>query len=394
MAAAVPIAGTAGLAVLLLAMWLEHRTELTLPAPTGPFGVTRVIETWTDQSRPDALAELTSARTALVVWAWLPTSEAAGAVADYVPARLREELVKRQGALLSGFLMRDLSRVRAHSRESAAPSVRVARPVIILRAGLGALTAQYTTLAEDLASHGYVVVGFDAPYRTGVVVLPDGGVVIRPSHLNPETLAGPAADQLLEKLTLAWASDIGFVIDRLTAANAASSGPFAGQLDLARIGVIGHSLGGASAAQFCHDDSRCRAGVDMDGALHGTVVRDGLRQPFMFVSSDHGNRNDSADRRISGEIQSVFERLPAETRAAIVIEGADHFSFTDQLLTRSRLIRTVMGVRLEPRRGLEITANLLRSFLDLHLNGAPQRTFTEMTARYPEIRADFGKQWR
>ena len=26
-----------------------------------------------------------------------------------------------------------------------------------------------STLAEDLASHGYVVVGFDAPYRTGFV---------------------------------------------------------------------------------------------------------------------------------------------------------------------------------------------------------------------------------
>jgi hypothetical protein len=48
-----------------------------------------------------------------------------------------------------------------------------------MRAGLADLTTDYTTLAEDLASHGYVVVGFDAPYRSGVVVLPGGRVIGR-----------------------------------------------------------------------------------------------------------------------------------------------------------------------------------------------------------------------
>jgi predicted dienelactone hydrolase len=47
------------------------------------------------------------------------------------------------------------------------------------------LTIDFTTLAEDLASHGYVVVGFDAPYRTFVVVLPDNRVVIRPQRTIP-----------------------------------------------------------------------------------------------------------------------------------------------------------------------------------------------------------------
>jgi hypothetical protein len=36
--------------------------------------------------------------------------------------------------------------------------------------------AQLPTLAEDLASHGYIVVGFDA-LRTGRVVFPDGRVM-------------------------------------------------------------------------------------------------------------------------------------------------------------------------------------------------------------------------
>jgi hypothetical protein len=35
-----------------------------------------------------------------------------------------------------------------------------------MRGGASAPVANYSTLAEDLASHGFVVVGFDAPYRT------------------------------------------------------------------------------------------------------------------------------------------------------------------------------------------------------------------------------------
>lgn len=46
--------------------------------------------------------------------------------------------------------------------------------------------ASYTTLAEDLASRGYVVVGFDAPFRTTLVVLPDGTIRARTRENDPE----------------------------------------------------------------------------------------------------------------------------------------------------------------------------------------------------------------
>jgi len=49
----------------------------------------------------------------------------------------------------------------------------------------------YSTLAEDLASHGYVVVAFDAPYRTGQVVFPDGRVIAR----TPETTRNSSREQ-------------------------------------------------------------------------------------------------------------------------------------------------------------------------------------------------------
>src|SRR5262249_28356102 len=106
-------------------------------------------------------------------------------------------------------------------------------PVVIMRGGASSGVLNYTALAEDLASHGYVVVGFDAPYRTGRVVFPDGRVIAETPENNPELCAGPARDPCINRLLAAWTADIGFVLDRLDRLNATDpSGRFTGRLDM------------------------------------------------------------------------------------------------------------------------------------------------------------------
>ena len=81
-----------------------------------------------------------------------------------------------------------------------------------------------------------------------------------------DLVGGPQADQLANKLVQAWTADTGFALDQLERLNASDpSGRFLGRLDMQRVGVFGHSLGGATALLFCHDDSRCKAGIDVDG---------------------------------------------------------------------------------------------------------------------------------
>jgi len=259
-----------------------------------------------------------------------------------------------------------------------------------MRAGAGALTTDFTTLAEDLASHGYVVVGFDAPYRTGVVVLPDGGVVKRPSSNDPEDLPAGQADRLINKLLGMWVDDAKFVVDQLQQLNASdSSGRFIGRLDLQRLGMFGHSFGGAQALQFCHDDSRCKAGIDLDGAPYGTVVQDSLKQPFLFLVSDHSREmSNPASGRIVANFHSIYDRLP-NGREFLVIRGANHFSFSDQMLLKSQyIIRLLRGLgfgRLEGRRGLAITAEYVHTFFDVHLKDAPPEQLTGISRKYPEV---------
>jgi predicted dienelactone hydrolase len=271
---------------------------------------------------------------------------------------------------MATLVWRDLAVVHAHSIADAPLSTaRQSYPVVILRGGLGALTTQYTTLAEEIASHGYAVVGFDAPYRSGVVVFPDGRVITRPPSLNLETMSEADAERLAARLLDAWVRDIGFVVDRLP------SSRFGSRLDLQRVAVAGHSLGGASAVQFCHDDPRCGAAVDIDGRLFGSVVHDGLQRPLMILLSDH-NETDPTSRRIKAEIESVYGRVPPDRRAMLALHGANHFTFSDQWLVANpvlvRILRTIGVLGLEPRRGLALTGEAVCRFLDVQLRGNPR----------------------
>jgi len=390
--AALAIFAVVGLTVLSALLWREHKTEITLPSPTGHFAVGRTTYTWVNNAQTDELAPSSGAKREVVVWIWYPTTAATSAApVEYLTAPWRLALAQHSGVLKSQIFTRDLSLVRAHSTpDPDISSEQRSYPVVIMRAGGGALTTDYTTLAEDLASHGYIVVGFDAPYRTFVVVLPDNRVVIRPPTNDPENLQADQANRLINRLLLMWTSDTAFVMSQLQDLNAADpSGKFTGRLDMQRLGMFGHSFGGATALQFCHDDSHCKAGIDIDGAPYGVVVQEGLKQPFMFILSDHSRElSDPDSRKVRADFQSIYDRLP-NGRLFITIRGANHFSFSDQMLLKSHyligLLRLLGLGGLEGRRGLTITTEYVHTFFDVYLKDAPAALLNKSPQLYPEV---------
>ena len=394
---AVALLALLAIPVLLGLMWLDHERETTLPTPTGPFAVGRGTYVWSDPAQADTMAPQPSTKRELLAWIWYPAvpRQPSQTIDDYLPAPWRTALERQSGALLTQFLTRDLSRVRAHSiRDAEISPQQRSYPVVFMRAGLAALTTDYTTLAEDLASHGYVVVGFDAPYRSFVVVFPDGRVIARTAQNNADLLGGLQQEQLANKLLRAWSADVGFAMNQLEWLNASDpSGRFLGRLDMQRVGVFGHSLGGATALQFCHDDSRCKAGIDVDGAPLGSVVADGVTQPFMFLLSDHRGESDAGEpeaiRQAGANIHSIYDRLPGDRRLMIMIRGAGHYGFSDNgAMLKSplvmRVLRTVGVVRLDGRHQVALAAHYISAFFDVYLKGAPA---SELKSRpeYPEI---------
>ena len=398
-----------GALVFLFAyLWWEHSRPLDLPTPTGHFAVGRASYIWVNGNVLDELSPNGADRETVVAWIWYPAaSDARSLRADYFPSAWQTALARHSGILLSDFLTHDPKRVNVHSAmdapvfgdrtsSAALPSTVAASssyPVVILRAGAAAFSTDYTTLAEDLASHGFVVVGLDAPYRTGLVVLANGRVIERTERANLDLQDDAGARQLAEKLLPMWTQDIRFVLDRLQQLNAGDGGGrFTGRLDLHRLGIFGHSFGGAQALQFCHEDARCRAAIDIDGIPFGSVTADGLNKPGMILLSDHSREmQDPGGRQVLAALHSVYRHFP--TGFFVTLRGANHFSFSDQILLKSRLLVTalmkvhILG-HLEQERGLAITSDYVTTFFDVYLNGAPEADLAKLAKKYPGAEAE------
>lgn len=102
-------------------------------------------------------------------------------------------------------------------------------------------------------------------------------MIERPAADDPENLNSDQADRLIPQTAAHVDRDTKFLVDELQQLNGDSSSKFARRLDLQRLGMFGPSFGGATALQFCHDDFRCKAGIDIDGAPFGSIVQDGLK---------------------------------------------------------------------------------------------------------------------
>jgi predicted dienelactone hydrolase len=393
-AAAVAASVVVLVSILLLMMWWGHQTGIMLPAPTGRFAVGRTTHAWTNKLEADELAASPGSKRQVLVWVWYQAASSPTAVpTEYLRGPWRAALAKQEGTFMRSFFKREPDLVHAHSVSGAevSPEQRT-YPVVIFRAGGSALTTDFTTLAEDLASHGFFVVGFDAPYRSFVVVLPDGRVVGRSPSYHVENANSHLADPVIGRLLQMWTADTTFVVDQLQRLNRDPSEKIASRMDLQRLGIFGHSFGGATALEFCHKDSRCKAVLDMDGIPFGSVVPEGLSKPGMFLLSDHSREMaDPESRPVLAEIQSIYERLP-EGRLYVVIRTANHFSFSDQILLNSqaamRLLRLAGFLGLDGRRGLAISADYVHTFFDVYLNGAPVVRLTNLAGKYQEVHVE------
>ncbi len=345
-------------------VWLRNR-PVTLPAPGGPYPVGRLEYDWIDNSRPDPLAADPHPPRKLNVWIWYPAEAPAPSAvpAPYLPPAWAAARQRGAGILL----MQNLKQVHTHSFEGLRLSGGQRRyPALILQPGLGPILPDYTTLAESLASYGYIVVGSTPTGSAGVVVFNDGQTAYRTPQGNlPDSASPQEVDQILGRLIQVWAGDDGFLFDQVEQLNQADpDGRFTGRVDLQAVGVLGHSFGGATAAEFCSQDARCKAGADLDGYLYGGAVQRGLKQPFLFLWSEPPDRNDPAWQKAMRDADTLSQGLPAPS-AQMILPGTRHFNFTDFAVEYAPIYHLVGALGpIDGEQGLQTIATDVREFFD------------------------------
>ena len=100
-----------------------------------------------------------------------------------------------------------LSTVRTTSNVDAAPAgSRRSLPLVALSPGFTNPRGTLTALAEDLASHGYVVAGVDHTYESLATSFPDGRVTTCLASAAPDR-----GGEFWSKVVTGRASDVSFV---------------------------------------------------------------------------------------------------------------------------------------------------------------------------------------
>src|SRR6202042_2990053 len=145
-----------------------------LPEPTGPRPVGTPSLCLKALSRPDPWAAGVSARE-LMVSLWYPATPSDGRRARYMTPAESGLLLASRG--LTRVPRDALSTVRTNAVSDATPAGRQrSLPLVVLSPGFTMPRSTLTALAEDLASHGYVVAGIDHTYESDATAFPDGRV--------------------------------------------------------------------------------------------------------------------------------------------------------------------------------------------------------------------------
>ena len=105
----------------------------------------------------------------------------------------------------------------------------------------------------------------------------------QPSHGPLPSPDSPYARAYRDRVEVR-ARDALFVVERLEALNRAEP-RFAQLLDLSKIGVVGHSIGGVAAGRTCQLDQRFKSCLDLDGVapegpFYLTPDGRGVDQPY------------------------------------------------------------------------------------------------------------------
>jgi predicted dienelactone hydrolase len=396
------------LGVVGLALLIARRVALPVfnfPTPGGPYAIGTLTYHWVDAARDEIFTHAPGDVRELIVQVWYPAQQMPDAPrAPYIADadRVTPELSRLAG--LPAFLLTHLRDVTTHAVESTPiADSALPFPVLIFLSGLNGFRQVNTFQIQELVSHGFIVVGLDQPGASALVRFPDGRQIsgqpraIMHPLIQQSVAARPTTPSLFdvampEGIVPYFAADVPFVLDQLTLLNATDP-TLGGRLDMGHVGIIGVSLGGINAAEACLNDMRLKACLMMDVFMSANVVREGLRQPALWITRDAETMR--LERERAGgwteedialhqtTMRAVYETLHGDGYY-LQIPNMFHLNLTDFPYWSPLTAPLGMTGPIDAQRVFDIINAYSLAFFDRHLRGLPAPLLEEGVSPYPE----------
>jgi dienelactone hydrolase len=352
-------------------------SPVPFPTPLGPYKVGTVSLEATDTSRLDAFAFIPHHRRLMLSFFYPTTSTDNHPFAAYSPCTRLSSDFDEIDHYPYGTTAR--YQPQAYSRAPVLTS-GPPLPVLLFSTGFGVLREHYTIMLQNLASESYFCVSIGHTYDTAIH-FPNGEIVWQIGRMDE----GPELSMRVR------AQDAIFVLSQLADGAFCDGVPGLGSqtLDLSRVGMLGHSLGGAAALDAMGMDGRIKGGVNLDGAFHGDQMTVGTERPFLVISApkDKGEEDTT--------LAKTWEHLRG-WKAALEIEGTVHMSFADcgacyKLLDVLDIVdpkRKLWG-SIDPLRMVVVQSTILKAFFDFVLKEGSDHIFKSADQAFPEIKLCF-----
>ncbi len=269
-------------------------------------------------------------------------------------------------------------------------------PLLIFSHGFGNFRNINTFEVEELASQGYIVVGIDHTYDAAATVFSDGRVALYNSD-NKKMISEDF--EKMDSHNKIWVEDVQFVLDKIEEINKKDPlNYFTGRIDLDKIGIFGHSYGGATAGQIIMQDSRIKAGINMDGAFMGAPIpQKGLGKPFLVMDSEDtlnsykGKDDIFIKNGISGDLlkkyKDFFAKMYIKRNNAIsnggyslLINNTQHISYTDL-----SLFTPLLSIGYNPHDVHKIINDFTLTFFNKYLLGDSSASLENTANNYKNI---------
>lgn len=258
-------------------------------------------------------------------------------------------------------------------------------PLVVFSHGAFGYRGSNLSTFKDLASNGYVVCSIDHSYHAFFAKHTDGSTtLVNMDFLNDAVniTNGDYDEKTTFEKTHAWLNlrtkDMDFVLNKiLNNDNGEISKSLYSLINKEKIGLFGHSLGGAAAAQLGRDRSDIGAVIVIDGTMIGEEIgyENGQsilnEEPYPIPLLNLYNDSHHKDAQLEG---TAYNNISASTKAVqaydTVIKTSGHLNFTDLPLFSPVLAGMLGTGEVDSRYCIETMNKIVRDFFNSTLKDA------------------------